>query len=244
MDNLMKKIIPILLASFLLSCNPTQTPSKFGLLPMLTNETSESDLKKVKDIRIRSKQIVKLEGVVGSAQTQYVVSDILDAGKRGKRIYLIINSPGGSVIAGNQIITAMENVRAPVYTVCIKFCASMAAIIHQHGKKRYMLDRSILMFHRASLGLQGYLEEVKTRLNFFETIIKKENRYIANRLNMPLELYERLLAEEIWVDAEQAVITHMTDNIVNLQSKNPNDKDFYTLLKAQIDFTKDGPWTF
>jgi ATP-dependent protease ClpP protease subunit len=53
-----------------------------------------------------------------------------------KRIQVWINSPGGSVMDGYNMYTAMLKTKTKVDTYCVGICASMAAVLFQAGRKR------------------------------------------------------------------------------------------------------------
>lgn len=131
-------------------------------------------------------------------------------------IYLLIDSPGGSVLDGAQLISQMEAMKAPVHTVCLKICASMAALIHQYGKKRYALDRSVLMFHPASGGAQGQVDNMISRLKTIKRYVNKFNAYIINRSGINEEEFNKMMSYELWLDAEDAKTTNFVDNIVSI----------------------------
>ena len=90
---------------------------------------------------------------------------ITETAKKGSPIYLLIDSPGGSVITGASVVSAIEAAQVPVYTVCLQLCASMAAIIHQYGSQRLMVDRSFLMFHNARGGFEGSFPQILSQFN-------------------------------------------------------------------------------
>jgi ATP-dependent protease ClpP protease subunit len=67
-------------------------------------------------------------------------------------VYLVLNSPGGSVIDGTRLMNFIKYSGKNVVTICDNLCASMAFQIFQVGKTRYMTDKAILMAHPASGG--------------------------------------------------------------------------------------------
>lgn len=145
-----------------------------------------------------------------------VVQQIQKKGLTEKAIYLVIDSPGGSVIDGARIISAMESSKAPVNTICMSMCASMAAIIHQYGVKRLMVDRSFLMFHNAAAGLNGALPQMRTRLNFLERYVTKMDARIARRAGLSPEQFMSMFQSEMWLDAEDSTNSRFADGIVNV----------------------------
>lgn len=64
-----------------------------------------------------------------------------------KRIQVWINSVGGSVVDGYNIVQAMLKSKTKVDTYCGGIAASMAGIIFLCGRKRVMADYGILMYH-------------------------------------------------------------------------------------------------
>lgn len=131
-------------------------------------------------------------------------------------IYVIINSPGGSVLDGGIFIGAIKASKAPVYTICTQICASMGAMIHQYGTKRLMVHNSTLMFHPASGGLQGTLEQMNSRLTYISRFVNKMGANTAARSGLTLEQYQALVVSEFWVEADDALARHFADDIVDL----------------------------
>ena len=64
-----------------------------------------------------------------------------------KRIQVWINSPGGIVTEGMSIYNAILNSKTKVDTYCVGMAASIAGVIFQAGRTRYMMDYGILMYH-------------------------------------------------------------------------------------------------
>jgi len=172
--------------------------------------------KKILVIKPNSDRVLRLYGEVN--EMSLLVADqikVLSAQSK-EPIYLLINSPGGSVLDGAQIVSAIEGSVAPVYTVCEQLCASMAAIIHQYGKERLMYDRSILMFHNAAGGAQGYVPQMLSRLNVINRYVNKMQAHIAARAGVDLTTWLNRMGDEIWIDAEDATASNLNDKIVNV----------------------------
>lgn len=135
-------------------------------------------------------------------------------------IYLLIDSPGGSVITGGAIISAMEASPVPVHTVCLQLCASMGAMIHQYGVKRYSVNRSLLMFHDAAGGFQGPFQQVMSRMNTINRYVNKMFANVAKRSGQSYKDFMLKIGPEIWVDGEDAVTQHYSDSLVNVVFNN------------------------
>jgi ATP-dependent Clp protease protease subunit len=135
-------------------------------------------------------------------------------------IWLLIDSPGGSILDGATLISEMEASKAPVYTVCTRLCASMAAMIHSYGVKRYATDRAILMYHPASAGAQGQVPNMLSQLTTITRYVDKIVANVVKRSKVTLDEYNKLVAYELWIDAEDASAKGLVDGIVNLNVAN------------------------
>jgi ATP-dependent Clp protease protease subunit len=171
-------------------------------------------VKKIERLNVDAKDLVFLVDEVNFSSMTAVIQQLNDRQKTSKEIFLLIDSPGGSVFDGNQIVTAMEASKVPVHTVCIGLCASMAAIIHQHGVKRLMFDRAVLMFHPAAGGLQGTLEQMQSRLSMITRIVEKEDLYIAKRAGITFDDFKTKWLVELWIDGEDSVNQKFADGLV------------------------------
>lgn len=63
------------------------------------------------------------------------LSQYLDSEDSTKPIYLYVNCPGGSVIAGLALFDTMQHIRSEVVTINVGLAASMASFILAAGAK-------------------------------------------------------------------------------------------------------------
>lgn len=87
----------------------------------------------------------------------------LDQEDNTKPIYLYINCPGGSVIAGMALYDCMHHIASEVITINVGLAASMASFILAGGSKgkRLALPSSRIMIHQPMGGAQGQAEDIK-----------------------------------------------------------------------------------
>ena len=118
-------------------------------------------------------------------------------------IFIVIDTnPGGSVMAGYRIVTAMQNSKAPVHVVVKSYAASMAAVITTLAEESYAYPNAIILHHQMSSGMRGNLTQQKEWL--------EEGFEWAKRLADPV-------AEKMGVDY---------DKFVELMYKNNSDGDW------------------
>ncbi len=184
----------------------------------LNNEVQTNDVqlvgKSITKLNIDFSRAIFLVGEVDETIVQQVGQIQQLAASSAEPIYLILESPGGSVFDGYKMLSAIESSRAPVYTVAIGLCASMCAIIHQYGAKRFAFDRATLMFHDAAGGFQGDMKKMQTRMNYVTRVLEKVDRTIAAKIGLPYDKYMALHQNELWLDAEDALKLHFIDAVV------------------------------
>jgi ATP-dependent protease ClpP protease subunit len=152
---------------------------------------------------------VLLDGPVTDDSAQEVARELIEKSNKGaNKLVLVIDSPGGAVFAGAELISTMKALQATgveIDTVCLNLCASMAAIIHQFGSTRYMQEFSVLMFHPASGGARGEIPAMISQLEAINNYVERFSKAIAARAGIPHAEFSRLEKTELWVDDEQAV---------------------------------------
>jgi ATP-dependent Clp protease protease subunit len=191
-------------------------PQKQEQQPALEAKPEALSAKAIKTLKINPARVVLIKEPIDEYSEKHI-DTIMRLGKSSEPIVVLIDSPGGNVLVGEQIVTAMESAHGPVYTVCLKMCASMGAIIHQYGTKRFALDRSVLMFHDASAGTSGRVNEMLSLLEFIKRKLEKTNRYIVSRSKVSYEELMNLEANNYWLDAEEAKEKGFVDELVRIE---------------------------
>jgi ATP-dependent Clp endopeptidase proteolytic subunit ClpP len=143
-------------------------------------------------------------GIVGSVfQEEILLLDTM--GK--KRIQVWINSPGGAVIDGYSIFSAILKANTPVDTYCVGCAASIAGVIFQAGRKRVMADYSWLMYHNP-FAVGG--NENKTQL---DTIKKSIVTMIAQKSGMDDNDVVKLMDRTSYITADEAYKMGLCDMV-------------------------------
>lgn len=136
----------------------------------------------------------------------------------GQPIYLVLDTPGGSIDAGNQLIATAQNLGRPVHTITI-FAASMGFNTAMQLGKRYILPTGTLMAHRARVGGVGGQvpgEAITMMANIVRMVAKFEEKN-AKRLGINLDTYTQLVRDEYWVEGEDAVRQNAADELASLK---------------------------
>lgn len=173
-----------------------------------------------KTIQLTTKNTVVFKGEVNEDSVADVEAKLIKsvlARKSGEHTYLVMDSPGGSITAGENFIQFAKLI-TNLDTVSI-FAASMAsAIVEALPGKRYVTENGTLMFHRAKGGFQGQFEdgEVESRLLYAKSIVRNMENRNAARMGIPLPTYKDAVKDELWLYNNEGVIAGAADESVDL----------------------------
>lgn len=134
---------------------------------------------------------------------------------KSEPIRLVLNTPGGSVMAGKILIDMLSALDREIETITI-FAASMGYNLVQAMGKRYILPSGILMSHRASIsGVKGQIDgELESRVDFYKQLTEDLEVQAAARVGMSVEKYKKSIINELWVTGQKAVKTNHADEVV------------------------------
>lgn len=183
----------------------------------------EKDVKKavVNDIKMVDENIIFLMSPIDEYSVNETIRQLEQMQNKKGEIYMLIDSPGGSVYDGVRLITQIEDSKVPVNTVCVGMCASVAAMIHSYGKRRLMTNRSVLMYHPASGGIQGQIQNIASRIKSIQTTITKLEDNVQKRSGLSKKEYDSRIAYEFWVDSDEAKELNLVDDVVSLSKVVP-----------------------
>lgn len=133
-------------------------------------------------------------------------------------IYILINSPGGSVLSGSILISAMQTSKAKITTICSGMCASMGAMIFEYGAERLMVDRSLIMFHPATVQYEGDVDRIFSFIKTIKLYTNKLEVDVAKRVGLTFDKYKQTISTEWWLDSEDALSANVCDRLVYLST--------------------------
>ena len=128
-------------------------------------------------------------------------------------LYIVLDTPGGSVFAGAVLIDNLKALGHPIHTITI-FSASMGYQLVQNLGTRYILPSGVLMSHRAAGGVQGqFYGEIESRLQMVKDVVDGLDQVAAERTKTSLKQYKKSVENELWAVGEKAVKSNQADSI-------------------------------
>jgi ATP-dependent Clp protease protease subunit len=186
----------------------------FGLA---ANASTKKTSTKEQVLTLTERNTVVLRNVVDSQSVtavQLAASKLSQNLAKSEPIYLFLDTPGGSIQSGNEMIATLKGLPQKVHTVT-SFAASMGFITVQSLGTRYILPNGILMSHRASGGARGQIPgELNVRVNFFTDMLDSQDEEIAARVGLGKKAYQKLIRDEYWVYGTKAVKVNMADKTI------------------------------
>lgn len=166
----------------------------------------------VEKLTVPAQSVILLDGEITSATA--VVGQLKMKALQMSEVFIYINSPGGSIPQGGQIISEMENSPLKINTICAGECASMAFLVFQYGKTRYITPNSVLLTHQGSLEIADKLDTVKNTSQFFAAYYDKLGAKIAHKLGLSFSSYKQLISTDLWIGDQEAVSKKFADKLV------------------------------
>jgi ATP-dependent Clp protease protease subunit len=172
--------------------------------------------------RLLRERIIFLGQQVDSDVANLIVAQMLflEAEDPEKDIYLYINSPGGSVMAGLGIFDTMQHIRPDICTVCVGLAASMGAFLLSAGTKgkRMSLPHSRIMIHQPLGGAQGQAVDIEIQAKEILYLKRMLNTNLASHTDQPLERIEQDTERDFFMSAEEAKDYGLIDQVINKTS--------------------------
>jgi len=138
-----------------------------------------------------------------------------------KEIQMYINSPGGVIYAGLAIYDTMQIISNPISTVAVGVTASFGTVLLTAGTKgrRYALPNATIHMHQPLGGAQGQATDIAIQAKQIMRLKALLNDVMAKHTGQPLEVIERDLDRDYYLDAQQAVDYGLVDQIIETPEK-------------------------
>lgn len=173
------------------------------ILKSLDELESEEDISTKIDRTLIEERNIYIEGTIDNSTSSQVTAMIhyynaIDNEKdipieERSSIKLYLNSPGGSLSSGKNILAAMEGSKTPIETISQGGqLASMAFVLFVGANIRKMSRHSEPMYHNLLAGVDGSFSEMKNQISYFERLQNEMDEFVAERTKIPLKKMKKL----------------------------------------------------
>jgi len=202
-----------------------------ALVPASSLSSANGDNKEV--IVLTASNTIVLNNEVNGESVSKVISQAkkLDNGLGGIKervsgkapLYLFLNTPGGSIQAGLELIEAINGLEHKVNTITL-FAASMGWQIAQNLGDRLILKNGVLMSHHAAGEFQGSFggvspSQVDSRYQLWLDRVRELDEQTVKRTNgkQTYKSYTEAYDHEMWLTGTKAVAGGYADKIVTVK---------------------------
>jgi len=188
------------------------------LVPMVV--TRKGNTERAMDIfsKMLDERIIYVTGTVTNDMADIVVPQLhyLEHEDPKKDITMIINSPGGSVIAGLAIYDTMNFISCDISTIVMGQASSMGSFLLSAGTKgkRFSLPSSRIMIHSVAAGTEGKIQDMRISHKETERLSTYLNECLAKHTGQTIEQIEIDTDRDNFMSAEQAKEYGLIDEVI------------------------------
>lgn len=142
-----------------------------------------------------------------------------DAGKPYEErtpILVYVNSNGGSVDAGFQLIDVILSSKTPVYTINTGYQYSMGFLIGLSGHKRFATLNAKYLMHDGTNFILNSGSKARDQMAFQDRVEARIKQYVLSRSKVTSEEYDAKMRIEWYMFADEAKKEGFVDYIVGI----------------------------
>lgn len=137
-------------------------------------------------------------------------------------IFIHLNTPGGQLDTGVQLINAIQNTQARVVTILEGVAYSLGTLIFLVGDEMVVNDHCMMMFHNFSGGVVGKGNEITLELEATNKWFATLSKQIYCPFLTEEELHRLSRGEDFWMQSPE--IRKRLNNMVKARSEPPKPR--------------------
>jgi ATP-dependent Clp protease, protease subunit len=198
-------------------------PNFNNLVPMVVESSGRGE--RAYDIYslLLKERIIFLGTAIDDQVANVIVAQLLFLNHEDpeKEIQMYINSPGGVIYAGLAIYDTMQMISNPISTVAVGVTASFGTVLLTAGTKgrRFALPNATIHMHQPLGGAQGQATDIEIQAKQIMRLKALLNDIMAKHTGQPLEVIERDLDRDYYLDATQSVAYGLVDQVLQAPEK-------------------------
>ena len=171
-----------------------------------------------RDIILNKNNTVSLTKSIDDETISKLIYDLYNLNDlNNNNIFIYMNTPGGSVEAGNRLIETIEHLSLTKNISCIAHnIGSMGFVILQSCPYRLALKTSTIMQHQISTFIGDEKQRLKNYMKYLDDL---ENELIylqAKRMNISKKKFISLTYQNLWLTGNKALETNVVDELITL----------------------------
>lgn len=171
-------------------------------------------------VNLQQRKIIVNEAICDTILESAVLPLIkMDNDGSGEPITIILDSPGGDVYRGFNLVDVIEKIKTPLTIHIMSMAASMGLHIAMAGHnnpnvKTVCHPFSVGLLHSGSESVSGTAHAVRDLFNFSQKYEEKIKQYGLSHSNIDEEMYEKVYRQELWLDADEMLRLGIVDEII------------------------------
>lgn len=133
-----------------------------------------------------------------------------------KKIYIYVNSNGGDVVLGSQILSTIKASKTPIITVGFAKAASMASYILAAGHKRYCFENTVVLIHDGETGYVSSGNKGRDIQKFYDKLDERTTQFMADNTNMTRDFLDSIKDREYYIFPDEAKELGIVDSIIGV----------------------------
>ena len=184
-------------------------------IPIVTEKTTLGEMSYDIFSRLLKERIILLNSEINDTTANIWIAELLYLESvSNDDIYIYINSPGGSIVAGLALYDTMKFIKPKIHTICVGLAASMAAFILSSGDKRYALKNSEIMIHEPSTNIGGNASDIFNHTKWLERMKNKVDLILAENTKHSMNEIIAATLRDNFMDSETALKFGLIDEIL------------------------------
>ena len=169
----------------------------------------------------------------GDEVTPKMFKDQLYGNGKNGPVTVRLNSPGGDVIAASVISATMRDYPGKVTIKIDGMAASAAVMVALGGDVVKIQPSAYMMIHDPMVGIMGYfgVEELKGLVDELKVIKSGIIEGYMAKTKLEAEKLSKLMNDETWMTASEAVAYGFADEVITAPSKAGNKVNYLNVLQ-------------
>ena len=151
-------------------------------------------------------------------EIRFVTQKMLGIGKKFNidppKIYLHINSYGGSIFAAMAAIDIIIDNPVDIYTIVEGCAASAGTLISVVGKKRFIRKHAHMLIHQLSTTFWGKMQEFEDEMDNLKRLMTLIKNIYDDYTTVPKRKLDEILKHDLWWDADTCLRYSLVDEIM------------------------------